>query len=138
MCQLAVAGDDFFQVDDLELNRPAPSYTMDTVRQLKAKGFSEINWLIGADMVNSLPRWHDPAGLLAECRFVLMARPGWSMDWSLLPESMRGLAANVVQVPQMDISSTMIRDRLAKGQSIRYLTPNTVVDYIHRRHLFSS
>jgi nicotinate-nucleotide adenylyltransferase len=136
MCRLAVAGDDFFQVDDLELNRPVPSYTIDTVRQLRAQGFSEINWLIGADMVSSLPRWHDPASLLAESTFILMGRPGWSIDWSLLPDSLQKLQSNIVQAPQVDISSTQIRNRFASGQSIRYLTPDAVVDYIHRRHLY--
>jgi len=56
MCRLAVAGDDFFAVDDLELNRPGPSYTIDTVRVLRTRGWSEISWLIGADMVQCSAR----------------------------------------------------------------------------------
>jgi nicotinate-nucleotide adenylyltransferase len=136
MCQLAVAGDLFFQVDDLELNRDGPSYTIDTARQLRARGEAEIAWLIGADMANLLPRWHDPAGLMAEMRFVLMARPGWIFDWSSLPGDMQKLRSSVVTAPLLDISSTALRDRLAKGQSIRYLTPEAVVDYIQREGLY--
>jgi nicotinate-nucleotide adenylyltransferase len=136
MCQLAVAGDDFFEVDALELARPGPSYTIDTVRQLRARGVLQVSWLIGADMLNSLPRWHDPAGLLAEVRFVLMARPGWSFDWAGLPVEMQGLQANLVEAPQLDISSTGLRDRLRRGKSIRYLTPDAVVDYIQQHRLY--
>jgi nicotinate-nucleotide adenylyltransferase len=136
MCQLAIKGNDFFQVDDLEIDRPGPSYTIDTARELKARGFSEISWLIGADMANNLPRWHDPAGLLAEIKFILMARPGWNFDWTSLPAEMQALKGNVVEAPLLEISSTDIRKRLATKQSIQYTTPDAVIDYIRRRQLY--
>lgn len=136
MCQAAVAGDPLFAVDGIEMRRAGPSYTIDSVRELKQRGFTSVAWLIGADMVNSLPTWHEPANLLAEVDFVLMARPGWSMDWSLLPPEFRGLQKNVVPAPQLDISSTQIRDRLARGQSIRYLTSEAVVRYISEQRLY--
>ena len=138
MCRVAVAGDSFFEVHDLELNRSGPSYTIDTVRELRSKGWPEISWLIGADMAVFLPRWHNPASLLAEVNFVLMARPGWAMDWTQLPADVQKLQSNVVSAPLVDISSTMIRDRLRNAKSIRYLTPDAVVDYIQRQGLYAS
>jgi nicotinate-nucleotide adenylyltransferase len=137
MCRLAVAGDERFEVDDLELHREGPSYTIDTVRELKGRGHGEISWLIGADMAVSLPRWHDPAGLLSEVNFVLMARPGWVMDWEALPMEMHKFKSNVVEAPLLQISSTGLRERLWSGKSIRYLTADGVVDYIARRGLYT-
>jgi nicotinate-nucleotide adenylyltransferase len=136
MCRLAVAGDPFFAVDDLELARAGRSYTIDTVRQLRSGGWPEISWLIGADMAKSLPTWHKPTELLAEVRFVLMARPGWSMDWKQLPQEMQKLQSAVIPAPLLEISSTDIRQRLAAGRSIRYMTPHSVIDYIRRHKLY--
>ena len=137
MCQLAVAGDAFFDVDGIELDRPGPSYTIDTVRELRRRGCGEISWLIGADMASFLPNWRDPAALLAEVRFVLMARPGCPIDWSSMPVEMQKLQSSVVEAPKLDISSTGLRERLARGKSIRYLTPDAVVEYIWRHRLYS-
>jgi nicotinate-nucleotide adenylyltransferase len=137
MCRLAISGDDFFEVDDLEVNRPGSSYTIDTARILRAGGNSTISWLIGADMVNSLPTWHDPAALLEEVNFVLMARPGWIFDWSSLPVEMQSLQSQIVPAPQLQISSTVLRSRIAVGKSIRYLTPDAVIDYIRQHRLYS-
>jgi len=139
MCQLATAGDPFFQVDGLELERLGPSYTIDTVRQLRANlkdPAAEIAWLIGADMAKSLPTWHQPDRLLAEVRFVLMARPGWSIDWNSMPAAVQKLQGNLVTVPQLDISSTQLRNRLNQGKSIQYLTPDVVVEYIDGHNLY--
>src|SRR5207302_7769905 len=81
MCRLAIQGATLFEVDDLELRRGGPSFTIDTVRALKHRGEPEVHWLIGADMAQIMPQSHKPDALLAEVKFVLMARPGWTMDW---------------------------------------------------------
>jgi nicotinate-nucleotide adenylyltransferase len=138
MCRLATAGDNFFAVDDLEVRRDGPSYTVDTVAELKRRGEAEVAWLIGADMTLFLPAWHNPAKLLAETRLVLMARPGWTVDWTRLPAEFRHLQTHVVAAPQLEISSTSIRNRLAGGRSIRYLTPDAVIDYIRHQRLYST
>ena len=138
MCQAAIKGEGLFEVDDLELHRAGPSYTIDTVRQLRGRGHAQISWLIGADMARSLPRWHEPAALLAEVQFVLMARPGWSFDWATLPIEYQKLQANVIQAPELAISSTELRSRLVGGRSIRYLTPDSVIDYIHQHKLYTT
>jgi nicotinate-nucleotide adenylyltransferase len=136
MCRLAVAGDEKFAIDDFELTRSGPSYTIDSVRHLRTAGHSEISWLIGADMATSLPTWHKAAELLAEVNFVLMARPGHPIEWSSLPPAVQKLQSNVVTGPLLDISSSDLRDRLKKGLSIRYLTPGPVIDYIQAHQLY--
>jgi nicotinate-nucleotide adenylyltransferase len=135
MCQL-VAGYGLFAVDDLEMRRDGPSYTLDTARQLKQRGMPEVHWLIGADMLNFLPKWHEPLQLLREVRFIVMARPGIQFEWSMLAPEFQVLQKHVVEAPRIDISSTMIRQRARKKMSIDFLTPAGVVEYIHQHRLY--
>ena len=136
MARLAVAGDPMFEVTGIELLRTGPSYTIDTVRELKSNGWTEVNWLMGADMVAILPKWHEPAALMAEARFVVMARPGWSFDWGGMPSEFRGLEKKVVAAPLWEVSATEIRRRVGEGRSIRYLVPEPVREYIGRNGLY--
>jgi len=161
MCRLAVVGSDLFEVSDLEIARPGPSYTLLTVRELQQKGYAKsysldvrptvrdttfpsksrtivdkLAWLIGADMLNSLPKWHEPGALLNEVRFVILARPGYVFDWSGLGPDYQPLRSDVVQAPLLDISSTDIRARVRSGKPIDYLTPPAVVDYIRECGLY--
>lgn len=136
MCRAAVAGDVRFAVDDLELRRSGPSYTIDTVRELKRRGWPAVSWMIGADMLLYLPKWHEAEALVREVNFVVVARPGWTIDWSILPPAFRSLHANVVEAPLMDISATEIRRRVRAGESIADLTPPAVAQYIADRGLY--
>jgi nicotinate-nucleotide adenylyltransferase len=136
MCRLAVEGDAMFEVNDLELHRAGPSYTIDTVRQLNREGWPEVSWLIGGDTVPQLPSWHQPAALLAEARLVVMARPGWELDWSNIPLPYQVLKSQVFVAPLIEISATEIRRRIQDGRPILYLTPPAVADYITQRRLY--
>jgi len=136
MCRLAAADDSRFAVDDLELRRSGPSFTFDTARELKRRGWPAVSWMIGADQLLSLPRWHRADELIREVNFVIVARPGWSLDWSTLPPAYRVLQANVVEAPLIDISATDIRRRVKAGESIDGLTPPAVVNYIAERGLY--
>lgn len=137
MCKLAVAGNDLFEVDDLELRRGGPSYTIDTIRALRRnRGWDEVNWLIGADQVPTLPYWREPTALLREVNFVVMARPGWSFDWKSLPPELRILQNHVVEAPLVNISATDIRRRVHSGEPIDHLTPPAVAKYIRDRGLY--
>jgi nicotinate-nucleotide adenylyltransferase len=136
MCQLAVAGCDGFEVDPIETARPGVSYTIDTARELAARDGKRVNWLIGADMLRNLPTWREPAALLVEVEFTVMARPGWSFDFDALPEPFRRLRENVVETPLIDISATTIRRRIARGLPIDFLTPEPVVRYIAEHGLY--
>lgn len=155
MCKLAVRGSALFDVTDVEITRSGPNYTIDTARELQRKFASVYNvsagppsrsrdpakddriaWLIGADMLNFLPQWRDPLALLAEVRFVILARPGWTFAWDTLPAEFQHLADQVVPAPLIDLSSTRIRERIRAGQSIDYQTPPDVIRYIHEHGLY--
>jgi len=136
MCQLAVRSTDTMDVDGLELNRTGPSYTLDTARELKQRGWAEVHWLIGADMLNHLPKWHRPLDLIREVHFVVMARPGFEFDWQNLPPEFRHLRDRVVEAPRIEISSTDIRGRVRAGLPIDFLTPPPVVEHIRSAGLY--
>jgi len=143
MCGLAIQTDVAdsaveFAVSDTELRRLGPSYTIDTVREMKRSGWPKVHWLIGADMLNYLPNWHDAAALLREVEFVVMARPGVVMGWDGLPGEFSCLKDNIVPAPLIEISSSDIRRRIRAGLTIDYLTPPAVVDYIVAHHLYGS
>lgn len=136
MCRLGTEGAPLFEVSDIEMSRAGPSYSIDTARELRRRGWDDIAWLIGADMVPILPKWHEPLDLLREVDLVIMARPGWSFDWRALPAPFQRLREQVVEAPLIDISATTIRQRVATGRSIRYLTPDPVCDYIVAHGLY--
>ena len=137
MCRLAAeAQPELFEVDDLELARGGRSFTLDTARQLKGRGWPEVNWLIGGDMLLYLPKWHQPELLLDEVNFIIMARPGWSIEWEKLPQAYRGLARNVVAAPLIDLSATEIRQRVARSLSIEYMCPPAVAAYVRDKGLY--
>jgi nicotinate-nucleotide adenylyltransferase len=139
MCRLAAATRaELFEVDDLELHRSGPSYTIDTVRQLKARGWDSVCWLIGADQVALLPKWHQVEDLVREARVLVMARPGWLFDWQSLPPALRSLRESVVSAPLVDISASEIRRRVAAGEPIDGLTTPAVVEYIRKNKLYGS
>jgi nicotinate-nucleotide adenylyltransferase len=136
MCRAAVEGIDGFEVDDRECRRPGATYTIDTVRELKKSGWGEVTWLIGADMLNSLPSWHEAIALGAEARFVVMARPGTKFAWERLPDWVRALEKDVVTVPQIDISATEIRRRVGMGLPVEFFCPENVCRYIAGHRLY--
>ena len=140
MCQLAIdergGASPTFSVSDIETRRSGPSYTIETVLELKAAGETDVHWLIGADMLLYLPKWHRPLDLLRETHFVVMARPGWTIDWTALPAEFRHLQDHVVPVPPIEISGTEIRRRVRQNLPIEHLVPPAVARYIETRHLY--
>lgn len=136
MCQLAVQGSDDFDVNEVEIQRTGPSYTIDTARELARQGWGRVSWLIGADMLGTLPSWHEPDALLREVDFVVLARPGWVFDWESLPAAFRALRDRVIEAPLIEISATDIRRRVTSGLPIDFLTPQPVVQYIRENGLY--
>ena len=136
MCRLAAGGQAAFEVNDVETLRTAPSFTIDTARELARQGWGRVNWVVGADMLRTMPSWREPEALLREVHFVVLARPGWSFDWDTLPPAFRGLRENVVEAPLIQISATEIRRRVVSGLPIDFLTPAPVVDYIRNTKLY--
>jgi nicotinate-nucleotide adenylyltransferase len=126
MLQLAVEGQPEFEACDLELHRPPPSYTVETLRELKSlHPNDEFTLLIGADNVAKFETWREPDEIrrLAKIAVLDRANHGAPHAWPVI----RRL---------VDISSTDIRTRVAAGRSIRYLTPDPVCDYIAARGLY--
>ena len=126
-----------FAVDPIELSRPGPSYTIDTAEALHRRGLSmPINWLIGADQVLHLHRWHRFADLLKHVRFWVMHRPGYEIDWDAVHPDARALREREVEVPQMDVSATDIRARVRAGQPIDHFVSANVREYILAHRLY--
>ena len=130
MLRLAFAGYQRFQVETSELERPGPSYTVDTLRQLRQRWADErLVLILGADAAATLPRWRaaDEVARLAE--IAVLTRPG-------APEVTSAFVKHLVATPAIEISSSDIRARCLTGKSIRYLVPEAVSQYIGRHGLY--
>ena len=138
MCRIAAEGDPLFQVSDIEVRRSGPSYTIDTVRELKRAYCTDISWIIGADMLMILPKWHRAAELVREATILIMRRPGVEIEWDRLPHEYHFLKSNVLDTPLIDISATEIRRRVREGLSLSDLTPPAVAEYIREHKLYLS
>jgi nicotinate-nucleotide adenylyltransferase len=141
MVRLAVASSPHFKVATVEIDRPGISYSIDTVQELKAElgAGAEIYFIVGPDALAGLPKWKEPARLVEECRIVSIGRPGHAKaNLRRLERSIPGASQRIllVNVPQIDISSTDIRRRVAQGLSIRYLVPEAVEKYIKEHKLY--
>ncbi|MEE8170038.1 MAG: nicotinate-nucleotide adenylyltransferase [Phycisphaerae bacterium] len=144
MAQLAVRNDPLFEVDDLELHRPGPSFTFDTVTEFRRRlgSQAELFWIIGGDTLPELATWHripELVGIVAIVTTVRHAagKPDLSSLASLIPASdLESLRANCLETPAIQISSTDIRNRTGRGRSIRYLTPDPVVVFIDEHGLY--
>ena len=126
MLQAAIKYEPEFEVDECELRRPPPSYTIDTVEEIRRRECdSSIFCLIGEDNVEQLPRWHRFAELEKMVRFVVLDRSGKqpSHSYQLIHR-------------RIDISATEIRRRVAHNESIRYLVPDSVEEIIEREKLY--
>jgi len=148
MVRLATADDDLFEVSDMDLTRPPPSYTCETLRAARdAHGpDTPLYWIIGADMLADLPAWRQAEDVLSLANVITAARPGCGPQpeealaklRTRLPGDLVGkLAEGIVRTPLVEISSTDIRRRVAAGRPIRYLTPHSVVDYIEGARLYA-
>ena len=137
MTRLAIEDNERFECSTIEMNRPGPSYTVDTVRQLAAETGARLYVLIGADEARDLTKWRDPRGIQKLATIVVANRPGYAVSETIagLPKE---LAEKIepLEMPGVDISSTDLRERVRSGQSIRYLTPRAVEDYILEKGLY--
>jgi nicotinate-nucleotide adenylyltransferase len=126
----AIAGEPRFRLERAELDRPAPSYTVDTLRQLRAaEPAASFALLIGADAARDLPVWHLADELVTLATLVVFARPGVTVPTLPWP-------VTVVTVPGVDISATEIRRRVAAGLPVRYWVPDAVAESIVSDRLY--
>ena len=146
MIILAIGGRKNFEVSDYELTRPAPSYTLETVRwfQTEYGGDALIHWLVGADSVEDLSLWHEITKLIDECTLCTMYRAGFEKPDYARFEAVWGhrrvqkLQENIIQTPLIDISSTEVRKRLAAGSDVVRMLHPAVIEYIRQRGLYRS
>ena len=146
MIALAIAGEESFEVNDFELRKPAPSYTLETVKKFQAEcGVdTSIYWLVGADGLDDLAYWHKIVELIDACNLATMYRAGCEPPDFARFEGVWGrrrvekLQRNIVQTPLVDISSTEIRNRLAKGLDASNMLHPGVLGYIRQHGLYQS
>jgi nicotinate-nucleotide adenylyltransferase len=135
LCRLAVSGHEGLAVNDAEVRRGGPSFTVDTLRGLD--GSDELTFIVGGDMALSLPAWREPAEILRRARLGVAERGEVRRDeieqtLSRFP----GARVDFFTMPRIDISSTDIRQRAAAGRSVRHLVPASVADAIDRQGLY--
>ena len=130
MIELATNGVGYFSVDDREVHRDGWTYTIDTVESF---GGEDIILIVGADSARGLPTWNRATELLERVRIAVVPRPGVDRD-----EVDRVFANNVewLEMPDLDVSGTMLRRHVADGRSIRFLVPGPVHDYVKEHHLY--
>jgi len=138
MVEAAIAGNASFKASRVELDRPGPSYTVDTLRILHQEyPAAEVYFISGLDAVVEMADWKEPLEVARLAVIVAVTRPGYASEASLegLPRELRS-RIEVLPSPLIEISSTMLRERVREGLPIRYLTPDPVVEYIDRHGLY--
>jgi|SRR5579859_3929532 len=144
MLELAIANNPHFSISRVDLERPGPSYTVETLRLLRQQWGKQtaLYFLIGWDSLEDFLTWRDPAGILEHVSYlVAVRRPGYAEESGYraslearLPGIMQRLL--VVPAPQLEISSTALRERVAEGRPIKYQLPERVEQYIEQFGLY--
>lgn len=131
MVQCAIQTNDSFRLNEIEIHRAGPSYTIDTIRDLKKQypGY-QFYFIIGADMIAYLPRWHEIEELSKLIEFAGVNRSGYELE--------SDYPVHLIEIPTVDISSTAIRERICKGKSVKYMTPDAVIQFIKEHQLYEN
>ena len=141
MCECATAGDERFSLSRFEVDRDEPSYTVDTLRALAtARPDDEPVLLLGADQAAALPRWHEPEEVLRLAEVAVVARGEQTradVRAALAPLA-GGERVSFFDMPRIDVSSTLVRERAAVGLPIRYLVPDKVASFIGAQSLYGA
>lgn len=136
MTMIATSANESFSVSRIEIDRPGPTFTLDTLRAMR--GFfgdeAELYFITGADAVLEILTWKQPDEVMTLARFVAATRPGYELG--KLRDSELSGSVIVMPIPSLEISSTQIRQRVRDGLPIRYLTPSKVVTFIDERGLY--
>lgn len=136
MTRLAFGNDENFRVSDIEaVNAVEKNYTVDTLQKLRIETGREavLYLLIGADNLIQLPKWKDPGKLFELAKVAVMLRPGSSVS----DAEEKYLSKSVtVKIPQLEISSSEIRKRIAEGRTVKYMADDAVLNYIREHNLY--
>jgi nicotinate-nucleotide adenylyltransferase len=142
MIDLAIAGNDRFRSSRADADRPGPHYTLDMVRifhaQLPPGG--ELYFLMGYDSLAELPTWHRAPELVAACHLVALTRHDVPLDWDYLESRLPGVRQRVtlLDMPELEIASHQIQERVRDARTIRYLVPDEVCGYIADHGLYAT
>lgn len=130
MIKRAISNNSLFKIQTIELDRPGKSYTYDTMKLLTEKYDYEFYFIIGADMIEYLPKWYKIEELMSLVTFVGVNRPKYDnkTEFPIID----------IEVPNIEISSKMIRRKMKEGKNIRYLVPDKVRKYIEENHLYET
>ncbi|WP_050180953.1 nicotinate-nucleotide adenylyltransferase [Domibacillus robiginosus] len=131
MTELAIEENPSFQIETIEIERAGVSYTIDTMRELiKREPDTSFYFIIGADMIEYLPKWRDIDELSRLVTFVGVKRPGYSTNSSY--------PVLLIDTPEIHLSSTILREKAASSQTLHYLMPETVIRYIKENGLYGA
>lgn len=147
MLNLAVANEPLLAVSSVELDRPGPSYTYETLEALRAQHGPDtpLHWVIGADMLEELHLWRRIERVLELARLIVAVRPPWDQRLDALLDALavklgarvaQGLREGVIRTPLLEIASRDIRERISRGTAVRYLVPEAVEGYIRANGLY--
>jgi nicotinate-nucleotide adenylyltransferase len=134
MTVIATAGNPLFSVSRIEIDRQGDTYTVDTLRELREQRGpdAEFFFIIGADALSGLHTWHSPDEVLSIVHFIGLTRRGHQ----LAPGALGSESFSLMEMPTLDISSSICRERVRAGLPIRYLVPDNVISYISKRGLY--
>ena len=141
MAVIATADNPYFRVSREEIDRPGPSYSIDTIRAFRQQLGPEVRlyFITGADAILDILTWRQPQDIVAECQLIAAHRPGFDLQqMAAVLGAELAKQVEMFTMPALDISSTVIRQRVMQGQSIRYLTVPSVVNYIHKAGLYQN
>jgi len=140
MVSLAIASNPHFVISRVDMDRPGPSYTVDTISILQGQWGqkTEIYFIMGLDSLVELPTWHQPQRLTQLCRLVAVRRPAVEIDMAQLETSLPGISSRVeiIDMPEMDISASELQQRVREGLPIKYQVPEEVERYINDYELY--
>ena len=134
MTVIATASNPRFWVSRVDVDRPGPTYTIDTLRDLRGRLGSDVElfFITGADALSAILSWKDVEELFGLAHFIGVTRPGYALSDAHLPQD----AVSLLEVPAMAISSSGCRERVKAGRPVWYLVPDGVVQYIEKRRLY--
>lgn len=142
MVRLAIKQNRYFAVSDYEIKKSGKAYTYETLTHLRSHNLNaQLYLIIGADQWLTFPAWHQVKQLLGLCRIIVMSRPQVALEkMQQVVMEQKSITdhqkISIIKVSKLDISSTDIRRRLGQGQSIRYLVPYQVSQYIQKHELY--
>ncbi len=139
MTRLAIADNPYFTDDDYEIKRAEKSYTLHTLMYLKDKYPSDkLFFIIGEDSLNDLPKWHKPEEILRLCTLLVYARTSRETLTDTIEKTRLKYGGDILPInaPIIEISSTALRERIANGETVRYMLPDNVIEYIKENELY--